>query len=231
MGNCLRRPSSKDKKFHQIITKSKNDKYFTFTPFDPNTLEFPTINKVNLESMLQQLSLEKSHFQSLLPLSAPSSSTIQKLIVEVQKGMFLQKRSCTEYPDIFIRVTLHPNGPSFDTPGNNKELPSWFYILEIMHDIKSFKKIEFSAFRTRKNKDSKFLASVNLDLLEFENQKVSVGWFKMKGERVRKRSPRILVRIQWVFDESLLVRNMIEECSLKMQSIEENMMGQQISIN
>lgn len=231
MGNCLRRPSSKDKKFHQIITKSKNDKFFTFTPFDPNTLEFPSINKVNLESMLQQLSLEKSHFQGLLPLSPSSSSTIQKLIVEVQKGMFLQKRSCTEYPDIFIRVSLHPNGPSFDTPGNNKELPSWYYILEIMHDIRSFEYIEFSALRNRKNKDFKFLASVKLDLVEFQDQKVKVEWVKMKGTRVRKRSPRVLVRIQWVFDENLLVRNMIEECSLKMQSIEENLIGQQISIN
>lgn len=231
MGNCLRRVSERDKKFHQIITKSKNDKYFTFTPFDPESLEYKEMNQFNLESMIQQLSLEKTRFQELLPLSSSASNTLQKLIVEVQKGMFLQKRSCIEYPYIYIRVALHPNGPSFDTPGYNTELLSWFYILEIMHNIRLFEFIEFSAISFRKHRDPKVLASVKVDLVEFEDQKVRTKWIKMKGEKRRKRRPRVLVRIQWVFDENLLVRNMIEESSQKMQSIEEVLVGQRISIN
>ena len=223
MGNCVRRASKTEKSHHALIFPSKNDKYFTFIS---TYVSHPT-----LEGELQHLSAEKSRYMDLLKLCSSESSTMEKLVVEVQKGLNFQKPSCVSDPYFYINISLEPEGPSFDTSYSKLELPSWFFILEIMHNIRSYTSIKFTAHKIYSNEDAVHYASSSLELDQLSDQRVLNKWIRLKRQDLKRNRPKILIRLQWIFDEQLLIKSLIEDCTLQIQKLEAELLSRELSIN
>lgn len=223
MGNCVRRASKNEKSHHALIFPSKNDKYFTYIS---TSVSHPTI-----EGELQHLSTEKSHYMDLLKLCSSESSTMEKLVVEVQKGLNFQKPSCLTHPSFYINISLEPNGPSFDTSYSKLELPSWFFIHEIMHNIRSYTSIKFTAFKIYSDEEAVNYASNSLELDQLTDQRVLNKWIRLKRPNLKRNRPKLLIRLQWIFNEQLLLKSLIEDCSLQIQELEAELLSRELSIN
>ena len=225
MGNCTERYSERDKVRHLSKQKSNNDKKFICYSDDQNQLPLQIQYLPNLKALIKELSHEKHKFESkyetLSESTSDRSQCKRKLLIEVQKGLDLCKPSCATRKKVMIRVDVSNQSTSFETELVDYELPVWFHLFVIDEEIDEKCEIRFNAYVDKMGKKIKKIGECSVQGQELINQKIFFKWIDLENTKMEGYEPKILVKIQMIFDERLLFMKLIEDVQEKIEKIQE----------
>lgn len=216
MGNCCSIPNKKRVDLHRQKGNIKNDHYFTELPFADSKLKTFEINPV--EDYILEIEKVKISYMKKIELHRENEA-ISELTIEIQKGVDLNSRGCIKKPDPFIRVSLEPKGPFFDTNTANINLPEWFYVIHTRQPISSFKLLKFLIMFDENT--NKALGSFTISLSELESQLTHTKWYSVFPFKPHKKQhPMVLVRIQLISNETNLYQSLINLCSEEIEKLQ-----------
>lgn len=218
MGNCTERYSPEEKHKHYCKEISKNDKYFIYVSADPDEFPKSTSYINHFEIMTSTLKKQKKRLKELSNSFSNNQVSTERLIVEVQKGQNLTESSCLFKKKILVRVSLHPQGPYFDTTFNDFELPTWNECSEFLEPISKYEKITFTVFQHRENKNLKSLGEYSVLTSSLTSQSVKFDWLILKNSKHPE--SKLLVRLQWIKNETELYEKVLNECENNIEKIE-----------
>ena len=225
MGNCTERYSERDKLRHLSKQSSKNDKKFICYSDDQNQLPLHIHYLPNLKALIKELSHEKhkfeSKFENLSESTTDRSQCKRKLLIEVQKGLELCKPSCASRKKVMIRVDVSNYSRPLETEFVDFELPVWFQLFVVDEEIDEKYEIKFTAFVNRLGKKIKKVGDCSVQGLDLTNQKIFFKWINLENTKTKGIEPKILVKVQMIFDERLLFMDLMKETQEKIEKIQE----------
>lgn len=206
MGSCTSRPTESEIEKHKQSLSNKNDKSFYFVP-RVYTSSFKEA-KADLLERIEFFELrQKSQIQGI-----PQTP---KLTVEVQKGVHLVKKvSCFKSVNPFVRVSLQPNGPRYESKSSDAFYPSWYSVFSFCQSLSSFQKVLVEVLNRT---DNQTLGQAEVYLEELSTQQVNSSWHSLKNSSNSSASVRM--RIQLIKDEKSLLDQLLEDCKSKLQKL------------
>lgn len=221
MGNCTERYSPEEKHKHYCKETNKNDKKFIYISANPDEFPDSTTYINHLKITLSSLKKQEKRLKILLDSFTSSKTSTERLIAEVQKGQNLTQTSCLFRKQVLIRVSLHPQGPYFDTSLIDFELPTWNECTEFLEPISKYEKITFTVYQFRPTKNLKALGECSVLISSLSNQNVSFDWLTLKNSKIP--DSKLLVRLQWVNNEHELYEKVLKECENTIEKIQQKL--------
>lgn len=217
MGGCEARPTESALKGHMIEKASKNDSYFSYTPFHAVSLE-EIKSEDNLQSLETKIALFKKAKQDLISKLESSSCgliMIPELNVEVQKAVNLDDSTlCIFEGEAYTKISLEPKGPKLVTKYSDKLFPSFGFFTQFK-DVTKYSKLMFKVKEKRSILGDTLVGTYEIDLEKLKDQRIIDGWFELKSKN--KTKPCICIRVQYFYNEQLLIEEMIKEIEEKIQ--------------
>ena len=221
MGECTSRPTAQEIQEHMAGLNSKNDSYFRYAPFHTITNDQISIEK-NLHSLDNKCKLfkkKKSEYLGKLESTNHGLMVIPELNIEVQKGVNLNDLGmCLSKGKPYVVISLEPNGPRIETFESDVYKPYWYRLVQFKQII-SYSKIVFRVMKKRSYSSDVCISTIEVKICEINDQMVKEGWFT--ADVNNKAAPAIRLRIQYVYDEKLLLKKIIDNCDEKVDLIKE----------
>lgn len=221
MGDCCSRPRDLEIERHKEKQNNEHDISFIEPVVYYVKHELQSKSSHQLNQLLTKLESEKAHFYSKLEGSTAGLDYTPKISIEVQKGVDLYRPTCFNPHKPYIRITLEPGGPSFNTPTSDKYLPEWYKLIEISQSLVGFQTLRFSIMLTKDDEESLLFGKFDIALTELDNQKVFDNWVKVASNYGNSEiKSRLKVRIQLIHDIRALYTVYIKELNEKIDEVE-----------
>lgn len=212
MGDCCSRPTDSEMDKHKSKENTENNSYFISSAVNFNKKHLKSFAKQDLEKLVESLEKEQSQFYEKIENSTAGMPTIPEVSIEVQKGLDLYIPGCFNNYKPFIKVTLEPNGPSFNTFSAVRYLPEWYRVVQIKQSLQNFNIIRVSVMLEKDSESSIFFGKKDFKIPELEDQVVRDKWYVIESIPVEPdQQPRIKIRIQLIHDEKALYTVLIKE--------------------
>ena len=203
------------------MLNSKNDSCFRYAPFHTITNEQISIEK-NLHSLDNKCKLfkkKKAEYLGKLESTNHGLTVIPELNIEVQKGVNLNDLGiCLSQGKPYVVISLEPNGPRLETFESDVFKPYWYRLVQFKQII-AYSKIAFRVMKRRTYSSDVCISTIEVKISEISDQMVKEGWFAVDVNN--KIAPALRLRIQYVYDEKLLIKKIIEHCDEKICLIKE----------
>ena len=146
-------------------------------------------------------------------------SFTERLVFEVQKGQNLSEPSCLTRDRILVRVSLLPKGPYFDTGFCDFELPVWNEFGEFTEKISKYDQVKFTVFKEKPEKNLRPKGDCSINISNLSSQMMFFDWLSLKN--CKNPESKILIKLQWVFNEQDLYQKVLNECNARLKKVEE----------
>lgn len=221
MGDCVSRPNESQIDEHKKKENKKNDKNFVESMVKINSEMMENLTKAGLEDLIEKLEDEAKFFYEKIENCTAGLPSIPEIAVEVQKGVDLYKKSCFSSSKPFVRATLEPKGPAFDTFASNKFLPEWFKLIKINQNLHGFESLRITIVYQSDDKEIEELGYYEFLLAELEDQQVKEGWYKIQEYKPQgDLHPKIRLKIQLIHDIKAVYTVLIKEANEKIDEIQ-----------
>jgi hypothetical protein len=204
MGDCYSRPRDSQILYHKSKENHENDKVFIRSLIDDIGVSIDTLSLLKLQEIVKSLELEQNEFLKKIGSSTAGIETTPEINIEIQQGVELFIPGCFNHLKPFIRVSLEPKGPTFDTVESDKYLPEWFQMISIKQSLSSFETVRVSVLLD-KSANKKAFGYFDFSIPELYDQETREGWFNIKHLKTEHEfKPKLKLRIQLIHDERAL---------------------------
>ena len=221
MGECASRPSDQEIQEHMAELNSKNDQFFRYAPFHTvSNDQIITENNLHvLENKRNLFKKKKIEYVSKLESTNHGLAVIPELNIEIQKGVnFVESGYCFTQGKPIVVISLEPNGPKLETFESNIFRPYWYKFIQFKQTI-PYTKLLFRVMIKKGYSSDVCLGAYEIKICYISDQMVKEGWFNLDSSLNNKNPPALRLRVQYIYDEKLLLQNIIDYCENKMELV------------